>query len=583
MAEEPTELRRVNWSECFAFTHIFRTFRMAIHPSKLGLALAAILLTILWGGFLDLIWRAKCQPLKGEVNAFWQVPDIDVYREATRIAQVGLIQRQYAKMGIEPPKDLENRFREKPAKVIDDALYQQARQYEDRIEKADEICKQRIEEAANKDEKRKLEETGRARIAEIARLHNEIRSDLESLGPQGVFISFASFELAAIHQLMDAGRRLNFAGRLSEVLGARSTPEMEAASVGTGLGGIGVLPCVALMLRGIQWLVLEHWFFALLLGLVSLAIWSLLGGAICRIAALNVASDERISPKAALSFARRKFFGFFTGPLLPVGMVLAIGFFLFVGGLVGAIPYAGEILVGAGLFLALLGGFVMALVIVGAVAGGSLLWPTIAVEGSDSFDAMSRSYSYVYSKPWRAALYAAVATVYGALTYLFARLFVLILLKATRLFVNLGIVGLGLFGNHRPGTGVAGAKKLDAMWPHPTFENLIPPGAAFGAENWDAGGAFLIQIWLFIVVGLLCAFLVSFYFSGSTVIYYLLRREVDATDLEDVYLEEGEELEEPAPAAAPAAEVGAPAEPAGPPEPSTGAPPPPPAPPEEPQ
>ena len=131
--------------------------------------------------------------------------------------------------------------------------------------------------------------------------------------------------------------------------------------------------------------------------LVSLAIWSLVGGAICRIAALEVARDERISPKTALSFARRKFLGFLTAPLLPYALIIVIGVFLMLGGLLGAIPYIGEIIAGAGMVLALMGGFIIALVIIGLIAGVSLMWPTIAVEGSDSFDAMSRSYSYVYS------------------------------------------------------------------------------------------------------------------------------------------------------------------------------------------
>ena len=57
------------------------------------------------------------------------------------------------------------------------------------------------------------------------------------------------------------------------------------------------------------------------------------------------------------------------------------------------------------------------------------------------------------------------------------------------------------------------------------------------------------------------AFLASFYFSGSTIIYYLLRREVDATDFVDIYLEESEESEEQqAPPAAPPSDAPPPAE-----------------------
>ncbi len=37
------------------------------------------------------------------------------------------------------------------------------------------------------------------------------------------------------------------------------------------------------------------------------------------------------------------------------------------------------------------------------------------------------------------------------------------------------------------------------------------------------------------------AFVISFYFSANTIIYYLLRREVDATEMDDVYLEQSDE------------------------------------------
>ena len=43
------------------------------------------------------------------------------------------------------------------------------------------------------------------------------------------------------------------------------------------------------------------------------------------------------------------------------------------------------------------------------------------------------------------------------------------------------------------------------------------------------------------MIGLLGAFAISFYFSANTIIYYLMRREVDATELDDVYVEQSED------------------------------------------
>ena len=64
-------------------------------------------------------------------------------------------------------------------------------------------------------------------------------------------------------------------------------------------------------------------------------------------------------------------------------------------------------------------------------------------------------------------------------------------------------------------------------------------------------GAFLILFWNMLLVGLLGAFAISFYFSANTIIYYLMRREVDATELDDVYVEESDDdLADAAPIAA---------------------------------
>jgi hypothetical protein len=53
--------------------------------------------------------------------------------------------------------------------------------------------------------------------------------------------------------------------------------------------------------------------------------------------------------------------------------------------------------------------------------------------------------------------------------------------------------------------------------------------------------ATLIAFWVYTVVGVLGAFVVSFYFSANTIIYYLMRHEVDATEMDDVYLEQADE------------------------------------------
>ena len=325
--------------------------------------------------------------------------------------------------------------------------------------------------------------------------------------------------------------------------------------------GYGVLGCLRQMGLAFVWLVTVHWVFALIFLAVGLAIWAWLGGAVCRIVAVQAARDEKISLREALTFGKQKFLSFYTAPLIPVGLSLFIGAFMIGGGLVGAIPWVGEILAGLLFALALLGGFLIALTIIGAVGGGAMMWPTIAVEGSDAFDAISRSFSYVFAQPWRAVFYAAVTLVYGSVCYLFLRVLVWLLLIAAHVFVSVGMF---------PDRTVDGqvVSKLDAMWTRPSFAHLMPESPALDRDligvtttngeeeapppapsRSEYVGGLLIYLFVWLTVGTLYAFLISFFFSGSTLIYSLLRREVDATDLEDIYIEETEDDVPDAPAA----------------------------------
>jgi hypothetical protein len=61
-------------------------------------------------------------------------------------------------------------------------------------------------------------------------------------------------------------------------------------------------------------------------------------------------------------------------------------------------------------------------------------------------------------------------------------------------------------------------------------------------------------VWVAIVVGLVAAYMLTYFASSTTAIYYILRRRVDATDLDDVYVEEEEDLAPSVPAEEPAAE-----------------------------
>ncbi len=278
--------------------------------------------------------------------------------------------------------------------------------------------------------------------------------------------------------------------------------------------------------------------FSVFLLLGSLAIWSLFGGAICRIAAVEFAREDKIGMREALSFAREKFIsGFFVSPLLPIGIMLVIGLVMSIGGAVLAIPGIGNSF--ALLFpLALLGGVAIAFVLIGFVGGGSFFWPTVAVEGSDGFDAISRSFSYFFGRPVKTIFYGLTASVWGSICWSVLALVLWLMLRTTHACMSLGAGG---FGTGWWGMRGENTTKLDVLWQLPTIDQMYAMGDRTQMGGWEIFAAVCIGVFVLIAIGFLWAFLASFYFSSSTIIYYLLRHDVDATDYEDVYIEEPEE------------------------------------------
>jgi hypothetical protein len=165
--------------------------------------------------------------------------------------------------------------------------------------------------------------------------------------------------------------------------------------------------------------------------------------------------------------------------------------------------------------------------VIGAAAGFNLMFPAIAYDGSDGLDAVSRSFNYVYAKPWRMGFYTLTAFVYGAICYIFVRFFAYLLLWAT-------YTGLRL------GAGLNSAKglpdKIAAVWQQPSFSQLLVYSTQTGSVS-ERVAAFIVYLSVLVIVGLVVSFIISFYFSSNTVIYALMRNKVDGTALEEVYTE----------------------------------------------
>jgi hypothetical protein len=423
-------IRAINWREVFPFTHLFRAFRIAVHPSKLLLALSALLLIYLGGRVLDGAWQDKYKP-HGLVELY-------SYAEAMRTHG-------------------ENPF----------------------------------------------DKNAMARMPAATRT--------------GIFITFFEYQVGQVNRIIGNAVGLNWYDAFDGVW--------------------------SFLFRGPSWLFRYHPLYAVLFTAWFLLIWSIFGGAISRIAAVHVARDEKISVRQALRFSISKVLSFLFAPLIPLLIILVIGVIVAaVGVVLTYFKVVGPIIMGAIFFLALLAGFIMTLVALGTIGGFNLMFPTVAVEGSDSFDAISRSFSYVFARPWRMLWYTLLALIYGGIAYLFVRFFIFMMLSLTHFFVGWWL-----------GSGARQYWDVPAtsIWPPPTWDSLTY-NVNYGNLKWSEDtAAGLISFWVYLTIGLLGAFAISFYFSANTIIYYLMRREVDATELDDVYVEESEdEFGEPVPSPA---------------------------------
>jgi hypothetical protein len=249
----------------------------------------------------------------------------------------------------------------------------------------------------------------------------------------------------------------------------------------------------------------------ILSALWALGVWAFLGGAISRIAAVQLASDERVGWGSALRYAGSKWLSYFAAPLFPLFGILLIVVPLFLVGLIMRWG-VGLLLVSLAWPLLLVGGFIMALLLLGLVFGWPLMWATISAEGTDTFDALSRSYAYTFQRPLRYLFYAIVAAILGFLGWLLVSNFAAAIVWLT-------------FWATSWGSGTDGMLALQE---------------STAGQMGGSTGMAIVRFWAGCVKWLALGYVYGYFWTASTAIYFLLRRDVDATEMDEVFLEADE-------------------------------------------
>ncbi len=531
MSDEPSVLRTIDWRSVLPFTQIFRSFRVAIHPSKLMLAMTAIVLVYLAGRAMDAVWPAKYLAVRGEVRLYQESGGAgrfeDVLDNARRDER-----DTFNTLASEVAAEMRALNQTVPAdgKLSPDQVKDGLAARLDRSVKAARESFEKTEKKTENIEQRDV------LIRQAYAQRSRDWKAAQGIKGQSPFLALVDFQSQQITQIAAGVLRFDW------------------------LSPSGVLSGVyRFIFVGPGWALTHHPVYFVLLGGFALVVWSVFGGAIARIAAVQVARDEKISVRQALRFSLAKLLSFISAPLLPGMLIAGFALILAVAGWLTELPYVGSlaaIVIGLGFVVVIGLAVLLTCSMIGTVCGVGLMYPTIAVEGSDSFDAISRSFSYVFARPWKLAFYCVVAICYAALTYVFLRFVIYLALTLAHSYLN-------AWTTHN---GPDGSTSLANIWVEPAnmFTDLLPTPDYISMTTAEKAAALALSFWGYLFITLLGAYLLSLYVSVNTIFYFLLRYDVDATELDDVYLEPSdEELDEPMdePARPAAAAITPPAQP----------------------
>jgi hypothetical protein len=242
---------------------------------------------------------------------------------------------------------------------------------------------------------------------------------------------------------------------------------------------------------------------ALLSLIWAIMVWSIVGGAISRMAAIQLSLARKPGFGETFAYARARVLDFMIAPLCPllaiaVAIVAAVPF-----GIMYWVPVVGPILAGLLFFIPLAIGVTITLLATGLIAGWPLFPAAIATGADDALDALSRGFSYLNQRLGLFTLMVLVTGVVGVVGLILTDLFAEVVIRVSEWAVSIiapAAVTAEIFGlNTSPGL----AARLHAAW-------LI-------------GVRLLPHAWIY-----------SFFWSAAALIYLTLRRDVDGTQWDEI-------------------------------------------------
>jgi hypothetical protein len=512
----PVRVDQVAWAQLLPWLAIFKTFRMAIRPSKIGVALAMLILIFVLGHGLDVIWGP--QVYRDEVKAYGTLTPTEFasWRE-DQSTQIDRILRRLI---------LDANYSDVNSQLANEILaksnrYQLAREilnehFDKKKQRILEIEQNRLEKKEDASEilqqkKRNLETWAKERAKAF--------DTLTGIQPVGIFRATFEYKFNAFDRLVQSAISLNFG--FSQLLAGRNTDPNTV--VGSLRSMIYILP---------SWLYENYPGFLSLLSACVLLILAFFGGALARLAALDATGSSHVPLMSAFGFVSKRYVWFVLTPLMPVIMIVVLGGLLALGGLVFFNVPALDMVGGFLFFIALGLGLAIAILLIFMLSTYPLFYPALVMEGTDSFDAVSRCFGYLVARPWHWLFYSVLSLVYGAVGYVFLGAVIYLTLSVTHACIDMGVM-----------TQMADeTSRWHALMPQPRLGQLLY------TFDWNGGLGFtgkvtagMIWVWSFFLTSIIGAYTVSFFYCSNTVIYQLLRQSSEQTRMDEIVAEATDE------------------------------------------
>lgn len=293
---------------------------------------------------------------------------------------------------------------------------------------------------------------------------------------------------------------------------------------GSGLHMVGVfLPLLNPFHGGLVHLALSALLYA---GLFW--VWSGAGGVVSRLTALEYARDDLPTLAEGRAVVKSKRKALFLAPLMPFVAILFLALLNILGGFIASFWYVGRILLIVPGFPLLVASTltIIFLALFGALSFG-LMMPAVTVGGKDAFESWSTAYSYVLWGLRRFICYTLVVGVIGVIGAAVAWALTELLIYCIYRTVEMGFFSGTPWVLYEPGLS-GGAFRIA----------LLPGTGGFGGLLSGIIVALMVALRAIPV-----AYVFSYFFTANTIIFFLMRKDQDNIEIEEVYEEADEEEE----------------------------------------